>query len=336
MLHSSTDWAGGGVAADKMMTIEGNSIELGPLPFDIHMEDNRGKLVLWGRKGMTITAELKQTIDRGNRVFMISGLELESYLDYALENMQKMVRDPSVPTRIKTSVISDVGQKIFDKIEAESFHTTVAEYTRSFTQSVVRLILTTPAAYHDLLTLATQQSYLFDHAINTCTFCIVTGRHIVGEDELLLYQVGLGGLLMNLGMISVPAEIQQKNGPLSDAEWAEVKKHPMAGYQMLLLQGMPQRTMEMARWHHERMDGSGYPDGLRGEQIPEHVQIAAVCDVYDALTSIRSYRKQLNPLKAIQELMREHQKYSLAALGQLMHTVLENESLVTSLMKRLI
>lgn len=319
-----------------MMTIEGNSIELGPLPFDIHMEDNRGKLVLWGRKGMTITPELKQTIDRGNRVFMISGLELESYLDYALENMQKMVADPDVATRIKTSVISDVGQKIFDKIEAESFHTRVAEYTRSFTQSVVRLILTTPAAYHDLLTLATAQSYLFDHAINTCTFSIVLGKNLIGPDELQLYQIGLGGLLMNLGMTGVPREIQDKPGPLTDEEWEVVRRHPQVGYQMLLLQVMPERTMEMARWHHERMDGSGYPEGLRGEQIPEHVQIASVCDVYDALTSIRSYRKQLNPLKAIQEMMRDHQKYSLSALGQLMHTVLENESLVTTLMKRLV
>lgn len=323
------------MASETMMTVAGSSIELGPLPFNLHIQDGFGRMVLYGRKGVVITPELKDSIQRQNRVFYISGSEVNSFIDYALSNMERIVKDRSVNPRVKSSVIRDVGQKIFQKIEKDGLCEATAEHSRQFTRSITDLIIGSPDAYHGLLTLATQKTYAYDHAANTCTFCILVGQKVWGNDEVALYQFGLGGLLMNIGMTRVEQKILDKPGPLSTAEREAIEKHTIVGYEMLKEQQMPQMVLDMVRWHHERADGSGYPDGLGGSQIPMHVQLAAVCDVYDSLTSIRAFRNQLNPVTAIQELLAFRNKYSLRAIELLMHVVLKNESLVQGILARI-
>lgn len=323
------------MAEETMLTVAGSSIELGPLPFNLHIVDARGRMVLYGRKGVVITPELKESIERQNRVFYISGQEVNTFIDYALSNMQRIVKDRTVNPRIKTTIIRDVGQKIFQKIDKDGLCEATAEHSRQFTRSITDLIIGSPDAYHGLLTMATQKSYIYDHAANTCTFCILVGQKIWGSDEVTLFQFGLGGLLMNIGMTRVDQKILDKTGPLTPDERIQVEKHAMFGYEALKEQQMPQMVLDMARWHHERLDGSGYPDGLGGNQIPMHAQLAAVCDVYDSLTSIRSFRPQMNPVTAIQELLNFRDKFALRAIELLMHVVLKNDNLVQGMLSRL-
>ncbi|MBQ2100318.1 MAG: response regulator [Lachnospiraceae bacterium] len=98
------------------------------------------------------------------------------------------------------------------------------------------------------------------------------------------------GLLHDVGKIGVPDEVINKPGRLTDEEFEKIKKHPVIGSQILQnIEEMPSLATG-ARWHHERFDGTGYPDGLKGEEIPEAARIIAVADAYDAMTSYRSYR----------------------------------------------
>ena len=98
------------------------------------------------------------------------------------------------------------------------------------------------------------------------------------------------GLLHDVGKIGVPDEIINKNGKLTDEEFAAIKTHPVIGDRILKkVEEMPKLSIG-ARWHHERFDGRGYPDGLKGEEILEEARIISVADAYDAMTSHRSYR----------------------------------------------
>ena len=107
-----------------------------------------------------------------------------------------------------------------------------------------------------------------------------------GQDEIYMM-----GLLHDVGKIGVPDWIINKTDRLTDEEFAEIKKHPVVGNRILKnIKEMP-RLAYGARWHHERIDGRGYPDGLKGAEIPEEARIIAVADAYDAMTSNRSYRK---------------------------------------------
>ena len=101
------------------------------------------------------------------------------------------------------------------------------------------------------------------------------------------------GLLHDVGKIGVPDEVINKPGQLTEEEFDQIKKHPVIGYQILSnIKEMPSLSTG-ARWHHERYDGTGYPDGLVGNEIPEAARIIAVADAYDAMTSNRSYRDQI-------------------------------------------
>ena len=97
----------------------------------------------------------------------------------------------------------------------------------------------------------------------------------------------------DIGKIGIPDTIINKPGKLTDEEFAIIKQHPVIGSEILKsIESMPEVSVG-ARWHHERYDGKGYPDGLKGEAIPEIARIICVADAYDAMTSNRSYRKYL-------------------------------------------
>jgi putative nucleotidyltransferase with HDIG domain len=118
--------------------------------------------------------------------------------------------------------------------------------------------------------------------------------------------LAVGGLLHDVGKLSVPLEILQKPGPLDDAEFAQIRRHPNAGRKLLdELGGFPETVRRLVSDHHERLDGTGYPAGLEGDELPIETRILAVCDVYDALVSDRVYRAAWTPERALALLQEE-------------------------------
>lgn len=111
-----------------------------------------------------------------------------------------------------------------------------------------------------------------------------------GYDEARQEEIYMMGLLHDVGKIGVPDTVINKPGRLTDEEFDMIKKHPMKGAEILATVSEMPKLVTGARWHHERFDGTGYPDGLKGEDIPEEARIIAVADAYDAMTSHRSYR----------------------------------------------
>ena len=117
--------------------------------------------------------------------------------------------------------------------------------------------------------------------------------------------VHLGALLHDVGKIGVADSILRKPGPLSDEEWAAMREHPAIGERMLARVDFLQPALAVVRHHHERWDGKGYPDGLRGEEIPLAARIVGVCDAYDAMTSDRPYRQAMSQEAACGEILME-------------------------------
>jgi putative nucleotidyltransferase with HDIG domain len=119
-----------------------------------------------------------------------------------------------------------------------------------------------------------------------------------------LRELAIGGLLHDMGKLAVPDSILGKPGPLDDAEMAVIREHPTGGDELLAELGFGARIRAIVRGHHERLDGSGYPDGLRDGELELETRILAVADVYDALVSVRVYRAAWPPDRAL-ALLRE-------------------------------
>lgn len=162
--------------------------------------------------------------------------------------------------------------------------------------------------YHnkDAMMMLTEMSisdhYLYQHSVNVCTYALVLGiAQDYSREELMM--LGLGALLHDIGKTQVPLEILQKPGKLTDAEMDIVKAHTNVGFQMLKDEpNIPLISAHCALQHHERLDGSGYPRGLKGGEIHEYAQWIGIIDVYDALTTNRAYRPAMLPHRALEIL----------------------------------
>lgn len=144
----------------------------------------------------------------------------------------------------------------------------------------------------------TYDSFIFAHSVNVCALSIYTGV-LLGLTEDQLRILGLGALFHDIGKTMLDHDLLYKPGPLTDEEMAQVRKHPIAGYEILRrCSNLDPLVARVALEHHERLDGSGYPKGLKGKKIHLFSRIVAVVNVFDALISDRPYRRAYLPHEA--------------------------------------
>ncbi|WP_026354571.1 HD-GYP domain-containing protein [Massilia niastensis] len=169
-------------------------------------------------------------------------------------------------------------------------------------QSVTESILRNSGALLGLLRIKNKDDYTFLHSVSVCALLVAFCRSR-GMDEETIYQAGIGGLLHDTGKALVPDEILNKQGRLTDEEFAVIRKHPRDGYDILRKSGgIGAIPLDITLHHHERRDGSGYPEGQGEGRISELAQMAAIVDVYDAITSDRCYHKGLPAAEALRKI----------------------------------
>ena len=169
-------------------------------------------------------------------------------------------------------------------------------------QAITESILRNPGALVGLLRIKTKDDYTFLHSVSVCTLLVAfcRSRNLAAD---VTHQAGLGGLLHDTGKALVPDSILNKPGPLTDEEFAIIKRHPRDGYD--ILRKTPEVgpiPLDITLHHHERRDGSGYPGKQANEQISELAQMAAIVDVYDAITADRCYHKGMSAAAALRKI----------------------------------
>jgi putative nucleotidyltransferase with HDIG domain len=163
-------------------------------------------------------------------------------------------------------------------------------------------ILRNPGALLSLLRLKNADEYTFLHSVAVGTMLVAFARGL-GFDMDLARHAGVGGLVHDLGKMKVPGLILKKPGRLTDTEFVIIQTHPEEGYRLLQeTQGINAVALEIALHHHERADGSGYPQQLAGAGISQMARMAAIVDVYDAITSDRVYHKGIQPTDALRKM----------------------------------
>ena len=163
-------------------------------------------------------------------------------------------------------------------------------------------VLRNPDALINLARLKNKNDYTYMHSVAVCALMVSLAKQL-GLNESQIRQAGLAGLLHDIGKMMIPEEILNKPGKLTDAEFALVKSHPSEGHKMLEEgNGVSDAALDVCLHHHEKVDGSGYPERLSDTQISLYAKMGAVCDVYDAITSNRPYKNGWEPAESIRKM----------------------------------
>ena len=141
-------------------------------------------------------------------------------------------------------------------------------------------------------------SYTFGHCERVAGYGVALAREL-GLDEAQQTTIRIGAYLHDLGKVRIPHEILNKPGGLTPEEFRVIQMHPVWGLELLATVEFPWDIKPIIRWHHEKYDGTGYPDRLRGDEIPINAQIICIVDVFDALTTTRSYRPAMSHGEAL-------------------------------------
>jgi len=160
-----------------------------------------------------------------------------------------------------------------------------------------------PFALINVARLKNKDEYTYMHSVAVCALMVNLARTLE-LNEVLVRELGLAGMLHDLGKMAVPDPVLNKPGKLTDEEFAVVRQHPQRGYDLLVqAEDAPAIAAEVVLHHHEKFDGSGYPHGLKGEEISLHARMGAICDVYDAITSNRPYKEGWAPAESIARML---------------------------------
>lgn len=223
--------------------------------------------------------------------------------EFLSENLSQIVNDPALPLAEKTeklhTMANTVMKNLFDSPPDMKVFVSTA---KNVSNSISDLLISGPESVAQLTALRSYDYYTYSHSMNVTVLSIGLFQELMPKAlEEQIKDLTRGVLLHDIGKCDVPTELTNKKGKLTDDEWMIMKAHTIKGYERLKEdEELTEDSHLVSLYHHEGYDGSGYPMGISGLNIPFTSRICKVCDVYDALTSKRSYKNGMNAYEALQ------------------------------------
>lgn len=275
-----------------------DGLELGHVTAE-NIYSNDGSLLV--REGTIISYELisKLKKHRVNFKNVLSQISLE-------------YREPDlIPAKELVTSLKTVQTVFEDVLSPDSVSTTSAipEDNIELVKKVIDALMHTLSSSEELLYHVTEvmgvDEYTYRHSVNVTILSILTAK-AMGYAESEIKEIALGALLHDIGKALVPGNLIKKKGRLTSEEETIMKEHPRFGYELVKnIDSLPKSVKDIVRLHHEKLDGSGYPNQISGLAIPRHVRLVTVCDMYDAMTTTRTYRKRMPLHTALEILMKD-------------------------------
>ncbi len=275
-----------------------NEIELGKITSeDIFSRD--GHLLI--REGTIISYELVSKLKKHKIKYRDLLVDVaERYKEPDLIEEEQM--DTSI------NAVKNVFEDVMDttKVTTES---AIPADNIELVKKVVDALMETLSSTGDLLykvqEIMNVDDYTYRHSVNVTILTILTAK-AMGYVEKEIKEIALGALIHDIGKTLIPNNLIKKTSKLTSEEVEIMKDHPQLGYDLVKnIDDLPNSAKQIVHMHHEKMDGSGYPRGISGLEIPRYVRLVTVCDMYDAMTTTRSYRKRMPLHTALEILMRD-------------------------------
>lgn len=267
-----------------------------------------GDFVLYTASGQKFTSRHRQVLyKKGIKEIYIQGVEKPQYEKYIERNLGKILQDEKLPIEARTKIFYEaanvVMQNVFDRklpsaLRARHFDriADVVKNSIKFLAADNSLSSVAPFISHDYKT--------YTHCMQVFIYSVALFQTYEMNDHEV-FEFGLGALLHDVGKAKIPKRILNKRGPLTQAEREIIKEHPVHGVSMCAHLPMTQNTINCILFHHETMDGKGYPSGIKGDNVPMPVRIITLADIYDALTTNRPYAEAMQPYEALSLIRNE-------------------------------
>lgn len=209
-------------------------------------------------------------------------------------------------------------QFIYTNTESEK----LASAANSITSNLMMAIDSNDAIAIDINALKTSDEYTFKHSVDVATISMILGKQ-QGMTHKQIYELGISGLLHDIGKTKVPLSILNKPGRLTDEEFSIMKKHSVFGYHMIKERNEFNEEICMAvLQHHEKLNGSGYPLGFPPEKITTYARILSVSDIYDALVTERPYKNAFSPRDAVEMIMSMTEELDIKAMKSFLSSMI--------------
>ena len=250
-------------------------------------------LLRWSADTPLTTEDHAQLVRNGVQFVYIRIADHARFRREVEDSLVQTVADPTKKVSEKSAIVYETAIELVNELLSEPDLYSCSTRLKNVTRAVATLVLNDSRAFSQLFAASHHDFYTATHMVNVATWMVPLACSLGYHNQDDLTDICQAGLLHDVGKIFVPEKILDKRGPLTPEDWEVVKQHPRLGWKHLeSCEQIQPVVLEVGLQHHERLDGSGYPDGLKGEQIHPVSRICAVIDSFDAMTALRPFKKK--------------------------------------------
>lgn len=269
-------------------------------------------VVLYADRHIAFTEESRLRLGQNQvEYLLISSEQQDQYRNYLESNLSAVLSDPTIGLESKTEILYTSAHGLMRELFEKPDMAGGMLRSREVVRNTVDFIHSHRSALRHLVETAATDYQTYTHSVNGCVLGIALAQWLGYEDRTQLGEIGAGALLRDIGMTRIDRAIRENPGRLTVSEYEALKAHPVYSEQIMRGQGETSRiALDLARHHHEKVDGTGYPDRLAGDEIAATVRVLTIVDIFDALTTTRPYQRPLGSFDALQ-LMQTQMKGEL-------------------------
>ncbi len=283
------------------------------LSFEIYLppDNDSHPPVLYRNKNLPFTQEVKHRLMDHDVVTLLIPTESDqSFYQYIENNIGDILADPDISIDQRATYLYESAQNLIHSMMKDPRAGDMLHRSSNIADHAVHFMFKESDAFKSLMQVTSYDYYTYTHSVNVFVFSTALA-HAIGHSEFEVRIFGQGTLLHDIGKSMIDPAIIRSREKLTPSQWYEIKQHPVYGHQILLQQGIRDEVvLSTTRHHHEKLDGAGYPDGLRANDISRWARICAIADVFDAMTSRRTYKDAIGSFETL-KIMRDEMSTQL-------------------------
>ncbi len=275
------------------------------LDADIYLLYQGNYLLYRPNKSVWTKTDADKLIEFGAKELYIRCKSEFEHFRFLESNLNRVLHTSDSSTQEKAVVLHQVATNIAEGMFKNPNSSEAFARSKQIVSHTMDLVAKDSNAFFEMIKLSSHDVYTYAHCVNVMTFTIGLLNALGVKDHKTLEESAIGAFLHDIGKSQIPIDVLNKPAALTQDEWKIVKKHPEWGLDILHNKPVPSRSKDIIVQHHEKINGIGYPFGLRGNQIQMVSQVVSICDAYDAMTSNRCYQKAKTPFQAFLVITQE-------------------------------